>query len=434
MATRIKRFQPDGTSLNVETFTDGEHLNREALNLKTSSVLNADGVELNATAANPGAVPKATIYRDDGTNYNADTIVIGTSATPVVMEGAVDIGDPGFEQGAITVQGFPYPALLMIHDIAGAAASLNIHKHSTVFPAVLAMSRSNTNDNSHAIVTDNMELGVLAFLGHDGVDYNRGAEIQAVVDGTPGANSMPTRLEFLVSPSGSNDPELALQINQDKTAEFKAGVDITGALTLGTALAIAGGGSGQSTAPLALNAFITGSVALTVPAMADFIGVADVSTGTAKKVTRSDLIGYGRMVFRAYNTADYNQSGNGPFKIRLNAETYNVNGAFNTTLYRFTPQVEGYYQFNGKVSHNGGGSRACRALLYKNGALFSSGSYERPGATTTPDGSVVTDLIYLNGSMDYIELYATKTDAGTQSIEGATAAYTYLSGFLAIPV
>lgn len=431
MATRIKRFQPDGTSLNVETFTDGEHLNREALNLKTSSVLNADGVELNATAANPGAVPKATIYRDDGTNYNADTIVIGTSATPVVMEGAVDIGDPGFEQGAITVQGFPYPALLMIHDIAGAAASLNIHKHSTVFPAVLAMSRSNTNDNSHAIVTDNMELGVLAFLGHDGVDYNRGAEIQAVVDGTPGANSMPTRLEFLVSPSGSNDPELALQINQDKTAEFKAGVDITGALTLGTALAIAGGGSGQSTAALALNAFVTGSAALTTPEMTDTVGMADISAGTAKEVTRADLLGYNRQAFRVYRSVDVSLAGGDWQKVPFNAASYDVNAAFNRTLNRYIPQVEGYYQVEYSVgwSSNLNSVSAYDHAIYKNGAVHTQKDM-RVNATSTRYAHSGSDLIYMNGTTDYLEVFMFM--GSTETVQGL-ATETYFSGFLAVP-
>lgn len=86
-----------------------------------------------------------------------------------------------------------------------------------------------TDGTTAAIVQNNDELGVLNFWGDDGVDYNNwAASIRAEVDGTPGSNDMPGRLEFHTTPDGSNTTVERLRINN-------AGL-IT---TLGTAPAVA---------------------------------------------------------------------------------------------------------------------------------------------------------------------------------------------------
>lgn len=141
-----------------------------------------------------------------------------------IIEAGVDVGDPGNETGKITVAGADYTSPLMVHDIGtGFTATANLHKHSTTAAPFLAFSRSNSDTSSHAVVADDQQLGGIAFLGHDGTDYAIGAYIIASVDGTPGSNDMPTRLEFYVTPDGSQTPGLALTIAQDKVATF-AGV------------------------------------------------------------------------------------------------------------------------------------------------------------------------------------------------------------------
>jgi hypothetical protein len=68
---------------------------------------------------------------------------------------------------------------------------------------------------------------------------------------------------------------------------------------------------------------------------------------------------------------------------------------------RFTPTIAGYYQISGGV-----GSLTSATILffymYKNGAL-----YKNMGSTgQTASIASGSSLVYLNGSTDYVELYA----------------------------
>ena len=67
----------------------------------------------------------------------------------------------------------------------------------------LAKSR-NATIGSNTIVQDDDELGRITFSGDDGTDLNtQGAQIAAHVDGTPGANDMPGRLQFYTTADGA---------------------------------------------------------------------------------------------------------------------------------------------------------------------------------------------------------------------------------------
>ena len=68
---------------------------------------------------------------------------------------------------------------------------------------ILAHSR-NTTQGNHTILQNNDEFGKIRFYGSDGVDFNNyGAEISAIVNGTPGADDMPGALLFKTTPDGS---------------------------------------------------------------------------------------------------------------------------------------------------------------------------------------------------------------------------------------
>jgi len=113
-------------------------------------------------------------------------------------------------------------------------------------------------------------------------------------------------------------------------------------------------------------------------------------------------------------------------KVNLGTENFDTNNNFASS--RFTPTVAGYYQLNGSVypvSTNS--ANYIWAFIYKNGATYASGS--SAGAASTQDGiSVVSTLVYLNGSTDYVELYCYVT--GTSPVIQNDLA-TQFSGFLA---
>ena len=71
--------------------------------------------------------------------------------------------------------------------------------------ATLILSHSrNATQGSHTILQNNDEIGKIRFYGSDGVDFNNyGAEISAIVNGTPGADDMPGALLFKTTPDGN---------------------------------------------------------------------------------------------------------------------------------------------------------------------------------------------------------------------------------------
>lgn len=128
--------------------------------------------------------------------------------------------------------------------------------------------------------------------------------------------------------------------------------------------------------------------------------------------------------FSAYqSTGSASLGANTRTKIALQTEEFDTNSNFDsTTNYRFTPTIAGYYQVNGSITANG--STELVALIYKNGTLYKAGS---DIAVSTNYASVVSSVLYLNGSTDYIELYAF-TASATTTFAGISA--TYLNGFL----
>lgn len=112
-------------------------------------------------------------------------------------------------------------------------------------------------------------------------------------------------------------------------------------------------------------------------------------------------------------------------KVQLNTEEFDTNNNFdNTTNYRFTPTVAGYYQISGSVGLTGTNTRILCAI-YKNGTEYFRGV----DASVNVSQVVVSGLVYFNGSTDYIELYTLGTFVGTSDIASGQK-YTYLTGAL----
>ena len=92
-------------------------------------------------------------------------------------------------------------------------------------------------------------------------------------------------------------------------------------------------------------------------------------------------------------------------KVTCQTEEFDTASAYdNATNYRFTPLVAGYYQVSGNLDTSSSGSVTYgRTAIYKNGSRYKDGTLGN--GTTTPNVPV-SCLVYLNGSTDYIELYA----------------------------
>ena len=126
--------------------------------------------------------------------------------------------------------------------------------------------------------------------------------------------------------------------------------------------------------------------------------------------------------FSAYlNTTQATASGTST-KVTCNTEEFDTNSNYdNATNYRFTPTVAGYYQVTGEIQYGATVSTAvCTAILYKNGSQFKTGA-QIHGSTTKAIGSIVSALVYFNGSTDYVELYAFQDTGLSQNLNGSAS-------------
>jgi hypothetical protein len=124
--------------------------------------------------------------------------------------------------------------------------------------------------------------------------------------------------------------------------------------------------------------------------------------------------------FSAYLLADQSMTANTFTKVTINTEEFDTNSNFNTSNYRFTPTVAGYYQINAAV-YPASAVTGINCSIYKNGTGFKSGW----GTTAS---AVVSALIYMNGSTDYLELY-TYLQGTTPSCYG-NSSLTFFNGCL----
>ena len=83
----------------------------------------------------------------------------------------------------------------------------------------LAHSGSDTK-GTNGILPANGEFGSIVFSGDDGTDFVKGAMITAGLDGTPGTEDMPGRLEFYTTPDGAKIPVERLRITKDGNIEI----------------------------------------------------------------------------------------------------------------------------------------------------------------------------------------------------------------------
>lgn len=135
--------------------------------------------------------------------------------------------------------------------------------------------------------------------------------------------------------------------------------------------------------------------------------------------------------FSAYLNADQSVTTSTFTKVQLSLENFDTTSNFNTSTYRFTPTIGGYYQFNWVLSgFNSTTISRCLSAIYKNGAVY---QYGQDGAVVTGSAATSTGscLLYCNGSTDYVELYAFIT-ATTPVVSTFTSSqiYTNMTGHL----
>ena len=123
--------------------------------------------------------------------------------------------------------------------------------------------------------------------------------------------------------------------------------------------------------------------------------------------------------FSAYQTTLQALSAGVDTKVQFQTEEYDTAGAFdNATNYRFTPLVSGYYPVIFRVQVLA--TTSVLVSLKKNGTAIAFASFE--SGTRVNPLEVGADEVFMNGSTDYLEVFANSSVAGnTQNLLAATA-------------
>ena len=157
--------------------------------------------------------------------------------------------------------------------------------------------------------------------------------------------------------------------------------------------------------------------------------IADNAITTAKiapgAVVQADLasgVAGNGPAFSAYPSSGQSLSSNTITKILFQTEEFDTNNNFASST--FTPTVAGYYYVEGHIQPAASYTAGIIGI-YKNGAVYKWASYNANGSNVAPPSGGC--LVYLNGSTDYVECYASLVTG--QSLD-ASSFFTWFQGYM----
>jgi hypothetical protein len=154
----------------------------------------------------------------------------------------------------------------------------------------------------------------------------------------------------------------------------------------------------------------SGTITLAAPA------VAGTNTATLPAATGTVMVSGNMPAFSAYSSGGTSVPDSTFTKVLYATENFDTNSNFASS--RFTPTVAGYYQINANTRYGSLTSTNNLLRIYKNGDGYVNGS-----STGVVNGYVymsVSSIVYLNGSTDYVEIYAYQASGSTQSTDADT--------------
>ena len=170
-------------------------------------------------------------------------------------------------------------------------------------------------------------------------------------------------------------------------------------------------------AKLILNGATSGSISIESPAVSGTTTLT-LPTQSGTVLTTASTFGGTGPAFAAYASAAQTVTLATATKVAIDTELFDTASCFDTSTYRFTPNVAGYYQVN--ITIRGFVATAFTTLqgqIFKNGSVFNrlislSTTFSLGQASQLS----ASDIIYLNGTTDYIEFYGQLNGTGTATI------------------
>jgi len=135
-----------------------------------------------------------------------------------------------------------------------------------------------------------------------------------------------------------------------------------------------------------------------------------IPTGASLTVPSGGLSGQNYPAFEAYLSAAQTFTNDTTVKVNFDTETFDSDGCYdNATNYRFTPTVAGKYfvystlQLDGRSNAN---LNIANIQIHKNGSAYKELQYYFISNYIRQVSTATNAIIDMNGSTDYIEIYA----------------------------
>lgn len=183
-----------------------------------------------------------------------------------------------------------------------------------------------------------------------------------------------------------------------------------------------------------VESFYVSSVLNAIPATNGAVTSAYLLDGSVTQAKLAAGVAGNGPAFRSVLSGNQTIAFNTYTKLTLNSEIFDTNNCYNTSTYRFTPNVAGYYQVSLQILANGISTRSyyVSGMIYKNGSVDPN-SEGRVSLTygDGADNSVYSSgVFYMNGTTDYLEAYMYQYDYTANSTMLAKVAGTNFNACL----
>jgi len=154
---------------------------------------------------------------------------------------------------------------------------------------------------------------------------------------------------------------------------------------------------------------ITGSGTLTLGQSGETLSVPSGATIDLSNATQTGVGGVMTPAFQAKITSRQNLSNTTSTKVAFNSADINIGSCFDTSNNRFLPTTAGKYFIGLSLVFTGGAATSllnCLSFIYKNGSGVQESYFDASGNRIQNQTLLVSSIIDMNGSSDYVEVYA----------------------------
>jgi hypothetical protein len=178
--------------------------------------------------------------------------------------------------------------------------------------------------------------------------------------------------------------------------------------------------------------FFVSSVINAIPAVAGAVTSSYLLNGSVTQAKLGVGVAGNGPSFGASQTTPQTITADTFTKLQYNVEDWDTASCYdNTTNFRFTPNVAGFYQVNARTQFiaDAAARQETFIAIYRTGGEYKRlpGSGTPATAISNPGGSV---LVYLNGSTDYIEAYIYYSQGSATTAINASAVLNYFQASL----